>query len=63
MRRFKDIKVAVGGATVEVGAGLTWDYVYAALEPHGINVVGARVPGVGVAGLTLGGGVCHCLMT
>jgi FAD/FMN-containing dehydrogenase len=63
MTRFKDIKVATGAATVEVGPGLTWDQVYAALEPYGVIVDGARVPGVGVAGLTLGGGVCHCPMT
>jgi FAD/FMN-containing dehydrogenase len=61
MTRFKNIKVTTGAATVEVGAGLTWDQVYAALEPYGVNVVGGRVPGIGVAGLTLGGGVCHCL--
>jgi hypothetical protein len=44
--------------TVEVGAGLTWDQVYEVLEPTGVNVVGGRVFGVGVAGLTLGGGEC-----
>lgn len=58
MTRFKDIKVDTAAATVEVGAGLTWDPVYAALEPYGITVVGGRIPGVGVAGLTLGGGEC-----
>jgi FAD/FMN-containing dehydrogenase len=58
MTRFNDINVDASSATVEVGAGLKWDQVYAALEPHGINVVGGRVPGVGVAGLTLGGGEC-----
>ena len=56
MVRFKEIKVNTRSATVEVGAGLTWDQVYAALAPFGVNVVGGRVPGVGVAGLTLGGG-------
>jgi len=35
---------------------MIWDDVYAALEPHGVTVVGGRVPGVGVAGFTLGGG-------
>lgn len=30
--------------------------VYAALAPYGVNVVGGRVSGVGVAGFTLGGG-------
>ncbi|GAB1523382.1 hypothetical protein RhiTH_006526 [Rhizoctonia solani] len=42
--------------TVDIGAGLVWDSVYAALEPHGVNVVGGRVTGVGVGGFTLGGG-------
>ncbi|KAF9009155.1 hypothetical protein BDZ89DRAFT_1048024 [Hymenopellis radicata] len=35
------------------GTGLSWDEVYAALDPYGVNVVGSRVPGPGVAGLSL----------
>ncbi|CAE6485865.1 unnamed protein product [Rhizoctonia solani] len=42
--------------TVDIGSGLVWDTVYAALEPYGVNVVGGRVTGVGVGGFTLGGG-------
>jgi FAD/FMN-containing dehydrogenase len=56
MTRFNETNVDYTCGTVEVGAGLTWDQVYAALEPTGVNVVGGRIPGVGVAGLTLGGG-------
>ena len=56
MARFKDIKVNPAAATVEVGAGLTWDQVYAALQPYNLTVAGGRTPGIGVAGLTLGGG-------
>jgi len=56
MTRFNEIKVDSTCGTVEVGAGLTWDQVYAALEPTGMNVVGGRMPGIGVAGLILGGG-------
>src|SRR6267154_5609852 len=56
MTRFNETKVNSTCGTVEIGAGLTWDQVYAALEPTGVNVVGGRIPGVGVAGLTLGGG-------
>ena len=56
MVRFNETKVNSTCGTVEVGAGLTWDQVYTVLEPTGVNVVGGRVPGVGVAGLTLGGG-------
>jgi FAD/FMN-containing dehydrogenase len=46
---------------VTFGAGLTWDKVYEALEPHGVNVAGGRAPGVGVGGLILGGGVLKIL--
>ncbi|TDL24028.1 FAD-binding domain-containing protein [Rickenella mellea] len=42
--------------TVTIGTGLTWDQVYTLLEPLGIMVAGGRVPGVGIAGLSLGGG-------
>jgi len=56
MTRFNETKVNSTCGIVEVGAGLTWDQVYAALEPTGVNVVGGRIPGVGVGGLTLGGG-------
>ncbi len=58
MARFNDTKVDYKSGTVEIGAGLTWGQVYATLEPTGVNVVGGRVPDVGVAGLTLGGGEC-----
>ena len=43
--------------TVEIGTGLKWDDVYAALEPHGVSVVGGRVTDVGVGGFSLGGGM------
>jgi FAD/FMN-containing dehydrogenase len=56
MSRFNETKVNSESGKVEVGAGLTWDQVYDALEPTGVNVIGGRVPGVGVAGLALGGG-------
>jgi hypothetical protein len=56
MTRFNEIKVNSTCGTVEVGAGLTWDQVYEALESTGVNVIGGRVPGIGVAGLALGGG-------
>ena len=56
MSRFNETKVNFTAGTVDVGAGLTWDQVYATLDPTGVNVVGGREFGVGVAGLTLGGG-------
>lgn len=56
MSRFSEIVYDPESRTVTVGAGVIWDDVYAALEPHGVNVVGGRVSGIGVAGFTLGGG-------
>ena len=58
MSRFNEANVNSMSGTVEVGAGLIWDEVYAILGPAGVSVVGGRIPGVGVAGLTLGGGEC-----
>ncbi|KAI9465691.1 FAD-binding domain-containing protein [Lactarius psammicola] len=59
LARFNDIKVNYEDGTVEVGPGLTWDQVYTALDSTGVNVIGGRIPGVGVAGLTLGGGYSY----
>lgn len=56
MTRFNEIVIRKDNQTVEIGAGLTWTDVYAYLVPKGVNVVGGRLNGVGVAGLTLGGG-------
>ncbi|KAF8632474.1 hypothetical protein AX15_001873 [Amanita polypyramis BW_CC] len=56
MFRFSDVKYNPSHKTAVVGAGLIWDQVYKALEPHGVSVVGGRVTGVGVAGFVLGGG-------
>ncbi|RDB26962.1 hypothetical protein Hypma_005131 [Hypsizygus marmoreus] len=56
MSRFSGVTYDAASQTAVIGAGLVWDDVYAALEPHNVNVVGGRVSGVGVAGFTLGGG-------
>ncbi|KAF7317405.1 FAD-binding PCMH-type domain-containing protein [Mycena chlorophos] len=56
MTRFSDVSYHSSSETVDIGAGLVWDDVYEALGPLGVNVVGGRVSGVGVAGFTLGGG-------
>ncbi len=58
MSRFNKTQVDSASGTVKIGAGLTWGQVYKALETTGVNVVGGRAAGVGVAGLTLGGGEC-----
>ena len=56
LSRFNQVVYNAQASSATVGAGLIWDDVYAGLEPHGVNVVGGRVTGVGVAGFSLGGG-------
>ncbi|KAI9437956.1 FAD-binding domain-containing protein, partial [Lactarius indigo] len=56
LARFDTFKVNNQAQTVEIGPGLTWGEVYERLEPYGVTVIGGRFPGVGVGGLTLGGG-------
>ncbi|KAI0060857.1 FAD-binding domain-containing protein [Artomyces pyxidatus] len=56
LSRFSEVIVNAASGTVDIGPGLTWDAVYNALASTGVTVVGGRIPGVGVAGLTLGGG-------
>ncbi|KAF3760403.1 FAD-binding domain-containing protein, partial [Cryphonectria parasitica EP155] len=54
-----EVNAAAENSTVSVGVGATWDAVYAKLDPLGLSVAGGRVSGVGVGGLTLGGGLSY----
>lgn len=56
LEKFKEIKLNKQTLQVSYGAGVTWDTVYNTLEGTGYNVVGGRVPGVGVGGFHTGGG-------
>lgn len=49
--------VSVSGGVATVGAGARLGDVYAALDEHGITIPAGSCPPVGVAGLTLGGGL------
>jgi FAD/FMN-containing dehydrogenase len=42
---------------VRVGGGATWGRVAATLAPHGLGLTAGDTAGVGVGGLTLGGGI------
>ncbi|THH29548.1 hypothetical protein EUX98_g4654 [Antrodiella citrinella] len=59
MTRFNEVSYNSIEQTADVGAGLVWDDVYAALNPLGVNAVGGRATGVGVAGFALGGGYSY----
>lgn len=56
MTRFSEVTYNKGIQTATLGAGLVWDDVYAVLTPQGVNVLGGRATGIGVAGFILGGG-------
>lgn len=47
----------VGSGTARIGAGARLVDLYASLDAHGVTVPGGSCPTVGVAGLTLGGGI------
>jgi FAD/FMN-containing dehydrogenase len=49
--------VSVVGDVATVGAGARLGQVYEALQDHGLTIPGGTCPSVGVAGLTLGGGL------
>ncbi|KIM95610.1 hypothetical protein OIDMADRAFT_106259 [Oidiodendron maius Zn] len=57
LRGLDSIQVNTRHSSVSVGVGATWDVVYSTLESYGLMAVGGRVAGVGVGGLTLGGGI------
>ncbi|EKM52439.1 uncharacterized protein PHACADRAFT_211693 [Phanerochaete carnosa HHB-10118-sp] len=56
MNQFNTVQYHASNQTADVGVGLVWDDVYEQLQQFGVTVVGGRVSGIGVAGLTLGGG-------
>ncbi|KAF4549947.1 FAD-binding domain-containing protein 74 [Elsinoe fawcettii] len=61
LNRLVDITLSEDKATVAVGAGNRWREVYQALEPEGLYVIGGRLSSIGVAGVTLGGGVNYLI--
>ncbi|PBK85335.1 FAD dependent oxidoreductase [Armillaria gallica] len=56
MTRFIEVTYDSATQTAVIGAGNIWDDVYELLNTQGVNVVGGRATGIGVAGFTLGGG-------
>jgi hypothetical protein len=61
LARFDTFNVNIDAQTVDLGPSLSWDDVYERLDPYQVTVIGGRIPGVGVGGLTLGGGVLRLL--
>jgi FAD/FMN-containing dehydrogenase len=57
MYSFSDVVYDSATQTATVGTGLLWDDVYVALEKYSVTVVGAKVTGIGIGGIALGGGM------
>ena len=55
----QETTVTNGNTITRVGAGRTWGDVYSTLDLQNLTVIGGREKSVGVAGLTLGGGVSY----
>lgn len=51
--------IAADHLTASVGAGSSWSDVYNTLQPYNKTVAGGRNGAVGVAGLTIGGGISY----
>ena len=56
---FKEINVATDRTLTSLGPGLNWGDVYGALDQQNLTVIGGRESSVGLAGLTLGGGISY----
>jgi FAD/FMN-containing dehydrogenase len=57
LRALKDIEISQDRSQVSVGAGAVWDDVYSRLYNTNLSVAGPRSSGIGVGGVTLGGGL------
>ncbi|KAF2167312.1 hypothetical protein M409DRAFT_66307 [Zasmidium cellare ATCC 36951] len=59
LSKINEVSLSYDRTSVKLGAGGNWGDVYKALEPQGMMVPGARASGVGVGGMTLGGGLSY----
>jgi len=57
LSQLKEITLNHDHSYLSTGPGNHWDQVYRFLSTHEVTVLGGRVPGVGVGGVLLGGGL------
>lgn len=55
LKKLNQITVSADKKIASLGTGGRWGDVFAALDPHGVSVIGGRIPQVGIGGLILGG--------
>ncbi|KAM3072130.1 hypothetical protein ACMFMG_008590 [Clarireedia jacksonii] len=59
LAKLNTVELSEDRSTVAIGSGNNWYDVYTVLDSLGVSVVGGREAGVGVGGLTLGGGISY----
>ncbi|KAI4226686.1 MAG: hypothetical protein L6R36_002999 [Xanthoria steineri] len=59
LQKLNQVQISQDKKVASLGPGGRWGDVLAALDPHGVSVIGGRIPQVGVAGVILGGGLFH----
>ncbi|KAL4738957.1 FAD-binding domain-containing protein [Aspergillus similis] len=57
LRSMNSLVLSDDKKTASVGGGSIFSDLYPQLVPHGLTVMGGRVPGIGVGGFTTGGGL------
>ncbi|KAL6238475.1 hypothetical protein BDW75DRAFT_201416 [Aspergillus navahoensis] len=57
MRLMDHVELSEDKKIARIGGGAVWDHVYPQLVPHGLTVMGGRIPGIGVGGFASGGGI------
>jgi hypothetical protein len=57
LEKLNTVQLSGNKKTADIGPGNKWFDVYSALQPTGMAVIGGRVSGIGVGGLTTGGGI------
>lgn len=53
--KMRQIEISADKKVISLGLAGRWGDVIETLDPHGLSVIGGRIPQVGVAGLILGG--------
>ncbi|KAK8090173.1 6-hydroxy-D-nicotine oxidase [Apiospora hydei] len=61
LQHMNAISLSQDKSIASLGPGGRWGDVLEALTPQGVDVVGGRIPVVGVSGLILGGGLHHLM--
>jgi len=56
---FTNITIAADHKSVQAGPALNWYDLYSALEPYGLIAIGGRLKTIGIAGLSIGGGISY----